>query len=803
MSLPDFNAYCREACIKLWGKPDRETTKELRWEGGGGYGWRTFDIRNRIWYDAGAQRGGSTLELARYAKNKPPLKKGELRGKLVFETWQDAFELGYLPDPPPPKGNGKGGDNDWPAIRAIYPYPNETGELLFQVLRYDSEDRNRRFRQRQPDGKGGWIWKVKGTRLVLYRLPELIAAVKAGQRVLICEGERDVESAIKLGYTATTMPGGVGKWLNQYNEFFSGADVVVVSDNDPQTTDPKTGALMFHPDGRPMYAGQDHAAKVARGLSRVAKSVRTIILPQNKDLSEWIAAGGTREALDALIAAAPDQVKQRQPQQEEPVATGADGGVGVAIGEDRVALDFSALYADRLRYVALWNKWLEWDGTRWRFEDTLHAFDLARALCRKAALVLEGKNSALAAVVALARTDRRQAATVTQWDADPWLLGTPGGTVDLRTGELMPAQQSDYITKLTSVTPAGEPPEQSCPLWLKFLQRVTGGNVELQNFLQRVCGYALTGLTTEDSLFFLYGLGANGKSVFLRAVSSVLGDYHKTASMDMFTVTMGERHPTDLAMLRGARLVTAIETEEGKRWDESKLKAMTGGDPIAARFMRQDFFEYVPQFKLMIAGNHKPVFRNVDEAIRRRVKLAPFTVTIPEAERDKKLSKKLQPEWPGILRWMIDGCLAWQRDGLKPPNIVKDATDSYLTGQDDLQRFIDDACVELENEYDTSAHLWDGWTDWAEDNREFVGSQKRFSQGLEDKGYTPDRIGKTRTRGFRGIRCIRENRKKMAADVRLRANKARAEEAEVDAAAAKAKAEAASRRAKNRPDEEV
>src|SRR5262249_10483492 len=226
---------------------------------------------------------------------------------------------------------------------------------------------------------------------------------------------------------------------------------------------------------------------------------------------------------------------------------------------------------------------------------------------------------------------------------------------------LHPTRQEDYITKTTAVTPATEPPAQSCQLWLEFLQRVTDGSQERQDFLQRVCGYGVTGLTSEDSLFFLYGLGANGKSVFLRAVSGAVDDYHKTASMDTFTVTFGERHPTDLAMLRGARLVTAIETEEGKRWDEAKLKHMTGGDPVPARFMRQDFFESLPQFKLLIAGNHKPAFRNVDEAIRRRVKLIPFTVTIPEAERDPQLSEKLKAEWPGILRWMIDGCLMWQR----------------------------------------------------------------------------------------------------------------------------------------------
>ena len=552
------------------------------------------------------------------------------------------------------------------------------------------------------------------------------------------------------------------KWRREYDDFFNEADVVVVSDNDSH--------------GK----GQAHAAKIAKRLAKVAARVRTIIFP-HKDLTEWVEAGGTREQLDALIAQAPEQAKH------QPQTAAADGGL-----EDRIALDFSARHVVRLRYVAVWNKWLQWNGAHWVFEDTLHAFHLARELCRDAE---DARHKTVSAVVGLARADRRQAATTAQWDTNSWLLGTPGGTIDLRTGLMRPPDERDYITKIVKVTPAGAPPDKSCPLWLNFLDRVTAGNKDLQAFLQRMCGYCLTGVTTEDALFFLYGLGANGKSVFLRTVSAVVADYHKTASMEMFTVTHSERHPTDLAMLRGARLVTAIETEEGKRWDESKLKTLTGGDPIAARFMRQDFFEYVPQFKLLIAGNHKPVFRNVDEAIRRRVKLCPFTVTIPEAERDQQLSAKLRTEWPGVLRWMIDGCLMWQRDGLNPPAVVKDATDSYLTGQDDLQQFIDDACVVGANEWDTSAHLWDGWTDWAEDNREFIGTQRRFSDRLLDKGFDNDRSGKSRTRVFLGIRCIRENAKKMAAELRRHADEARAREA-------KAKANAAEERAANVSDAE-
>ena len=279
----------------------------------------------------------------------------------------------------------------------------------------------------------------------------------------------------------------------------------------------------------------------------------------------------------------------------------------------------------------------------------------------------------IAAVKWMAESDRKHATTVEQWDTDPWLLNTPGGTIDLRTGELRPNTQEDYITKVAAVTPAGK-----CPIWLQFLAEITGGDQNLQDFLQRMFGYALTGVTTEHALFFLYGTGGNGKSVFINTISGILAEYHKPAPIETFTASQSERHPTDLAGLRGARCVTAVETEEGRKWAESKIKALTGGDAISARFMRQDFFEYVPQFKLIIAGNHKPGLRSVDEAIRRRFNLIPFTVTIPPEKRDLDLAEKLKAEWPAILQWGVEGCKQWQKIGLAPPKAVTDATNAYL-----------------------------------------------------------------------------------------------------------------------------
>ena len=300
MSFPSFDAYCEAACIKLWGQPDSRTKKELRWNGSGSNDGRSYDTFKRSWYDHGAQRGGSTLELVDYAKGRP---KRDLRGKVFFEVWREGHAMDLIPDPvPAPNGRTK-----WP-ILATYPYTDESNVLLFEVVRFDTTDREQRFRQRRPDGKGGWIWGLKGVRRVLFRLPELIAAMKAGAHIIVPEGEKDVGTAVKLGYAATTMPGGVGKWRKEYTEALAGANVVIISDNDPQAKDPQTGLPAFHPDGRPKLPGQDHAASVARRLSRVAASVRVVMFPQ-KDLSDWVAAGGTREQLDELIAQAPEQSK--------------------------------------------------------------------------------------------------------------------------------------------------------------------------------------------------------------------------------------------------------------------------------------------------------------------------------------------------------------------------------------------------------------------------------------------------------------------------------------------------------------
>ncbi len=422
--------------------------------------------------------------------------------------------------------------------------------------------------------------------------------------------------------------------------------------------------------------------------------------------------------------------------------------------DNDLALQFSDLHADELRYVDDWGCWMRWLEELWGKDRVLHTFDLARELCRGAAAHAKSLptkrriNSAatVAAIERLARCDKRHAATAEQWDADPWLLNTPDATVSLRLAqrgriELRPHRLEDYLTKIATASPGG-----SCRRWHQFLDEITtppGGqpDKELQGFLQLIAGYCLTGSIQEEKLFFLYGTGANGKSVFVSTLAGVLGDYAKTSSAETFMESYTDRHPTELAYLRGARLVTVMELEAGRRWSEAKIKAVTGGDKIPARFMRQDFFEFVPQFKLLISGNHKPSLRSVNEAIRRRLVLIPFLATIPAPKRDPELTEKLKAEWGGILRWAVEGCAEWQRRGLNPPVVVCEATEDYLTSEDTLSLWIEQDCVTDAKVSATVAELYESWRKFCEATGEHPGSGKRFSQNLEARNFRRGRRG--------------------------------------------------------------
>jgi len=425
---------------------------------------------------------------------------------------------------------------------------------------------------------------------------------------------------------------------------------------------------------------------------------------------------------------------------------------------DGLALGLGERWRDEARYVEVWKRWMLFEGVLWRQDDRLGHMTRARAYLREVAARIGAtqkdaakqlrKEETVKKVLSLARSNPNQAATVEQWDADPWLLGTPGGVVDLRTGELRPGRPTDYITKATACAPAriGTP----APLFERFLARVTDGRVDLQDYLQRFFGSALTGDVRDHVLPFAYGVGSNGKSVLLNTISGLMNEYAVTIATEMLMVSHNDRHPEELARLRGVRLAVGSETEEGTRWAEARIKRLTGGDPITARYMRQNTFEFRPTFKLLISGNRRPSLGAVDEAIRRRVHLLPFDVIIPPEERDLGLTEKLKAEWPAILRWCIEGCLKWQTEGLRPPESVRSATDDYLESEDAIALWLEESFTRDPNGWASNETLFASWAKWAQRTGEAVGSQKRLTGALKERKFAPGRKGGDR--GFGGLR---------------------------------------------------
>ncbi len=323
-------------------------------------------------------------------------------------------------------------------------------------------------------------------------------------------------------------------------------------------------------------------------------------------------------------------------------------------------------------------------------------------------------------------------------DRDPWLLNVQNGTLDLKTGKLREHRREDVFTK---ICPVNFDPIATAPTWEKFLDRIMAGNQNLVGFLKRAIGYSLTGSVQAQCWFIAHGVGANGKGTFLNTILQMMGDYATQAAPDLLMMAKGDasRHPTEQADLFGKRLAVCQETEEGRRLAEVAVKQMTGGDRIKARMMRQDFFEFDPTHKLWLATNHKPVIKDTTVSTWRRIRMIPFSVVIPENERDETLSEKLKAELPGILAWAVEGCLEWQRDGLKPPKDVIAATNQYKESQDILSAFISERCFLPEKApwaVKTSAtNLYKAYTEWCEASGERPKAQRVFGEALTEKGY--------------------------------------------------------------------
>ncbi|MBJ9667996.1 bifunctional DNA primase/polymerase [Burkholderia cenocepacia] len=434
----------------------------------------------------------------------------------------------------------------------------------------------------------------------------------------------------------------------------------------------------------------------------------------------------------------------------------------------------SERYSETLRYVSEMKRWLEkTESGAWRFIDELRVLLLAREIIpmihdeiRRLApgsrqeMTLHAKytesNKALKDAVELFRSEPCIAISASNLDEGEWMFPAKNGLVDLQTGKFMPIDPALHITQTAGVN---FDPDATCPLWESFLLQIMNGNVELVEYLRRAIGYTLTTQTIEQALFFAYGSGANGKSTFLNVLRALFGDLGAQANGDMLLDKNGgaamsqNAASSEVARLAGKRLVAMSEVEEGRHFSEKTVKWYTGGEDITARMLYQNAFSFKPRFKLWLAGNYKPTIKGNDHGIWRRMKLIPFTVTIPPEKRDSDLERKLRDELPGILNWALVGCQQWRENGykLKEPAIIANEVSEYRGEMDVVESWLSEF---TRNDPDGEIHFGDAYKffkAWSEAEYNFSYARKRFGMILKDKGYTP---ASKPHRVYKGLRLI-------------------------------------------------
>ena len=609
---------------------------------------------------------------------------------------------------------------------AIWPYLDEFGDLLGYVCRYQDGDKKVPLTWTWgTDGTKPMGWAIKGftTPRPLFGLNRL--AARPSSQVIMGEGEKTVSAieALFPGQVAVGWPGGTNGVAHVDFSPLAGRRVVIVPDAD----DP----------------GRAAAAVIKKILEGIGCQVKIADpeadRPKGWDLADALADGWTQEQAKEWIRA---RVPQPPP---EPVKAAPDPKDDRAwllreFSEIGLSESFTASFGENWRYVPEWGKWYEWMGDRWRF-DELSAIQQS-AIYHLKSIESDNRSSMLTpiqkrgicsaktvkAVQTLSSSAPNIATPHALMDANPWLLGVPGGAIDLRTGHLIPADKKHLISKQCTVCPVRSEPTR----WLAFLNQVMLGRQDQIDFLQRFSGYALVGKLFEPGLAFLHGGGGNGKGVVLNTLIGILGDYAVSADFSTFAEQeYGERHSTDVARLAGARLVVSEEGKQDQKLNESLIKKLTGGGKMTARFMMKDNFEFEFAAKIIVASNHKPSLSSVGEDMKRRINMIPFDFTVPEEERDQYLGEKLKEEYPKILHWIIQGCMKWQDlDGLHAPDSIKALSRGYIKAQDPISEFIDDT-FEIGSGMETPALVYREYQKWCEKNGERGMSRRKLLEKME------------------------------------------------------------------------
>jgi putative DNA primase/helicase len=593
-------------------------------------------------------------------------------------------------------------------IAQRYHYRDEDERHLYENVRLELERDGRRhktFRQRRPTPTG-FTESLGDVRRVPYRLHEIVRRI--GEDIHITEGEKDADTlgAFRLLSSSVAMSSTIDL------SAFKGRRLYIHEDND--------------------RAGREKVLKLGKALSGIAASINVVRYPDagdGGDVSDWLNADGATRTLEDLLERCEDSPPFAVSDYHDLEKTQA-----AQIPEEFEAL--TEVAAARMFEEAETGKRLfEHDRERWFICDEAAIWREDRKRATKRALQDHcvslnepsfQSSRKINAVHDLAKTAPCFAVTNDELDPDPDIAGCPMGHIDLKTGNLLKGDPSRKITMSTTVTPAAMPTQ----IWDRFLMDATGNDKDLIRFLRQYFGYCLSGDTREQCMLFMHGPGGSGKGTLLGTISEIFGDYGWAAPIEAFS-SGPDKHPTTFASMRGRRLVTASETEAGRKWAEARLKHITGQDRLNARFCGKDEFQYTPAFKLVISGNHAPEIENCDEAMRRRIHVVPFDRRVAREAADTQLKTKLKAEWPGILQWCIEGGLDWRQNGLVIPEKVRDATAEYFDEQDTFTQWVGLSVTFGEMHLSPANELFRSWERFSKDIGEPPGSAKAFSDKLK------------------------------------------------------------------------
>jgi len=770
----EISNYIRERLPGL-----EQSGEELRWRcpvhGGEGMNF-TISATTGMWYcHSQCGRGGSLFDLemaltgadfhsaaneVRRIVGRPALRQVDREPEMKWGL--PGWSHGYLRE----RIEKIERDNRWKHA-VTYPYFLADGSLSYVKVRFVDKQNDKTFRQYAVTSKLGWLPRNKaGAPPILYRLNTLAAA----DEVFITNGEKAADrGAAELGIVTTCTPDGEGKWSAEYTKPLVGKTVRILVDNDTK--------------------GATHGKVVSSALAQHVSEVKVIQLPglpPKGDLWDWIEAGGTRDQLKEIVEKTA-AVKAPPPDVPSPDAPPPNPTLKSNVVSLRAASPGAALVpppnatslltqllndtgnADRLiafrgtelRYCPAIRKWLVWDGRRWAVDD--------KGAIRRAAkqTMLEFLSQAAHAddadlqKFAYGSLDARRINNMIalaeceliimpdQLDTHPFLINFLNGTLDLRTGELKPHDEKQYLTKLVH---HNYEPQAECSLFLGFLGRIMGGHADaserdldradrMVEYLQRALGYSMTGTTEEKAVFVPFGTGNNGKTTLLSTFLQLLEEYAVLLQVDTLMVRAESNNTqADLADLRGARFVMTSETEEGQRLAQGKLKRITQGmGKIKATRKYENPIEFPETHKLWMDTNSKPLIRAADDqATFNRLHPIPFTVTIPTGEIDKTLPRKLLAEAEGILAWAVEGAKLWRRVGLQKPPEVSAANDDWRSENDQLGRFVEECCVVADCASAKARPLYEAYRAWAEGAGEHAVTETLFGTRLRDRGYAKE-----------------------------------------------------------------